>query len=331
VYKKGLGKSIPVGGIKMGLQAVFQPKSLMEAIELLDKVDNSKLLAGGTDLIIELNNGRLLADNLIDIRKLEELNKIRDYKHHIIIGSAVTFTDLLHNKIFNSRFTCMKECSAMMGSPQIRNRATIGGNIINAAAACDITPCLMALEAVLIIESLKQLRLVRISDYFSDYDKNKIKSKEILTGIILNDTGCSTGFYKLGKRNSLSIARLNAAVSIKLQDNKIKDFKLALGAVGRYPFRVYEIEYLAHGKEIGYLYKEQVLNIIQSKVEESIKGRPTLPFKKEAVKGVYMEALNRALKAGGMTINNCQELKRITEGMTINNCHNLERTTEGGE
>lgn len=313
----------------MGLQAVFQPKSLMEVIELLDKLDNSKLLAGGTDLIIELNKDKLKAETLIDISRLEELNKIRDYKHHIIIGSAVTFTDMLNNEIFKSRFTCMRECSAMMGSPQIRNRATIGGNIINAAAACDITPCLMALEAVLIIESLKQLRLVRVSDYFSDYEKNKIKSKEILTGVILNDTESSSGFYKLGKRNSLSISRLNAAVSIKLQDSKIKDFKLALGAVGRYPFRVYEIEYLAHGKEIGYLYKEQVLNIIQSKVEESIKGRPTLPFKKEAVKGVYMEALNRALKVGNMIINNYDHLQITTGGIPNNNYYDPQSTTGG--
>jgi CO/xanthine dehydrogenase FAD-binding subunit len=140
---------------------------------------------------------------------------------------------------------------------------------------------------------------VKISEYFKEYNKNKLRPNEILTGIILNDTESSTGFYKLGKRNSLSIARINAAVSLKLNENKVKDFKLTLGAVGRYPFRAYEVEKLVNGKEVKYLFEEQVLNIIQIKIDESIKGRPTLPFKREAVKGVYLEALKKALKRGG--------------------------------
>lgn len=286
----------------MELKAVLKPNSLMEAMELIDELHKPRLLAGGTDLVIEINKDTLDAYNLIDISGLEELKKISDYKHHIIIGSAVTFSDILNNAIFRERFTCLRECSSLMGSPQIRNRATLGGNIVNAAAACDIAPCLMVMEAVLIIESLKQMRLVRISDYFSDYDKNKLKPNEILTAIILNHTGSSTGFYKLGKRNSLSIARINAAVSISFNENKIKDFRLALGAVGRHPFRVYELECLARGREAGYLFKDTLLSILQSKVEDSIKGRPTMPFKKEAVKGVYVEAVKRALKNGGVPV-----------------------------
>lgn len=284
----------------MELVDVFQPKDLQEAKELLNNLSKAKLLAGGTDLIIDLNKSKTEADYLVDLNKVNELKQIRCFAHHIIIGSMVTFTDILESEIFNNKFTCLRDCAEFMGSPQIRNRATIGGNIINKAAAADIVPCLMSLNAVLIFESINSRRLVRCDDYFIKHEKYKIDPNEILVGIILNDKSNVSGFYKLGKRNSLSIARLSAAVSFNLVENKIHNMKVSLGAVGKYPFRVYEIEYLAHDKEYHYLLKKELLDILEERVYRSIKNRPTLPFKREAVKGVYKEAVKKALAKGGV-------------------------------
>jgi CO/xanthine dehydrogenase FAD-binding subunit len=284
----------------MELVDVFQPKDLQEAKELLNNLSKAKLLAGGTDLIIDLDKAKTEADYLIDLSKIKELRQIKDFSHHIIIGSMTTFNDILENDMFNNRFTCLRDCAELMGSPQIRNRATIGGNIINGAAAADIVPCLLSLNAVLIFESIGSRRLVRCDDYFIKHEKYKIEPNEILVGIILNDKSAVSGFYKLGKRNSLSIARLSAAVSFNLAENKIHNVKVALGAIGKYPFRVYEIEYLAHDKEYHYLLKKELLDILEERVYRSIKNRPTLPFKREAVKGVYKEAVKKALAKGGV-------------------------------
>jgi CO/xanthine dehydrogenase FAD-binding subunit len=212
----------------------------------------------------------------------------------------VTFTDILENNIFKYRFTCLRDCAELMGSPQIRNRATLGGNIINGAAAADIVPCLMSMNAVLIFESINTRRLVRCDDYFLKHEQYKMQSDEILVGIILNDRNELTGFYKLGKRNSLSIARLSAAVSFNLVENKLHNIRVSLGAVGKHPFRVYEVEYLAHGKDYEYLMKKELLDILEERVYRSIKNRPTLPFKREAVKGVFIEAVKKALAKGGI-------------------------------
>jgi CO/xanthine dehydrogenase FAD-binding subunit len=284
----------------MELVDVFQPKDLQEAKELLNNLSKAKLLAGGTDLIIDLNKAKTEVDYLVDLNKVNELKQIKCFAHHIIIGSMVTFTDILENEIFNNKFTCLRDCAELMGSPQIRNRTTIGGNIINGAAAADIVPCLLSLNAVLIFESIGSRRLVRCDDYFIKHEKYKIGPNEILVGIILNDKSSVSGFYKLGKRNSLSIARLSAAVSFNLVENKIHNMKVSLGAVGKYPFRVYEIEYLAHDKEYHYLLKKELLDILEERVYRSIKNRPTLPFKREAVKGVYKEAVKKALAKGGV-------------------------------
>ncbi|MCM0650646.1 FAD binding domain-containing protein [Clostridium swellfunianum] len=286
----------------MDLIEVFQPETLQEAKELLNNLSKVKLLAGGTDLIIDLNKNKTEADYLVDLTKIEELKKIKDFAHHIIIGSMATFTDILENDIFINRFTCLRDCSELMGSPQIRNRATIGGNIINGAAAADIVPCLMSLNAVLIIESISTRRLVRCDDYFLKHNQYKIESNELLVGIILNDRNELSGFYKLGKRNSLSIARLSASISFNLVENKLHNIKVALGAVGKHPFRAYELEYLAHGKDYRYLLKRELLDILEERVYRSIKDRPTLPFKREAVKGVYTEAVKKALAKGGVAI-----------------------------
>jgi CO/xanthine dehydrogenase FAD-binding subunit len=284
----------------MDLKEVFQPKTLQEAKELLNSLSKAKPLAGGTDLIIDLNKGKTEADYLVDLNKLEELKKVKDYAHHIIIGSMVSFTDILENNIFKNRFTCLRDCAELMGSPQIRNRATLGGNIINGAAAADIVPCLMSMNAVLIFESINTRRLVRCDDYFLKYEQYKMEPNEILIGIILNDRNELTGFYKLGKRNSLSIARLSAAVSFNLVENKLHNVRVSLGAVGKHPFRVYEVEYLAHGKDYEYLMKKELLDILEERVYRSIKNRPTLPFKREAVKGVFIEAVKKALAKGGI-------------------------------
>jgi CO/xanthine dehydrogenase FAD-binding subunit len=286
----------------MELVDVLEPKDLQEAKEMLNSLSTAKLLAGGTDLIIDLNKAEAETDSnyLIDLSKVNELKQIKCFAHHVIIGSMVTFTDILENNMFDNKFTCLRDCAELMGSPQIRNRATIGGNIINAAAAADIVPCLMGLNAVLIFESINSRRLVRCDDYFIKHEQYKIEQNEILVGIILNHRNAVSGFYKLGKRNSLAIARLSAAVSFNLDDNKVHNMKVALGAVDKYPYRVYEIEYLAHDKEYRYLLKKELLDILEERVYRSIKNRPTLPFKREAVKGVYSEAVKRALAKGGI-------------------------------
>jgi CO/xanthine dehydrogenase FAD-binding subunit len=284
----------------MEIKDVFQPKDLQEAKEMLNNLIKAKPLAGGTDLIIDLNKAKTEADYLVDLTNIQELRIIKSFTHHIIIGSMVTFTDILENDIFKNRFTCLRDCAEMMGSTQIRNRATIGGNVINGAAAADIVPCLLSFNAVLIFESINSRRLVRCDDYLIKYDKYRIEPNEILVGIILNDRNAVSGFYKLGKRNALSIARLSAAVSFNLVENKLHNVRVALGAVGRSPFRVYEIEYLAHGKNYEYLLKKELLDILEERVCRSIKNRPSLAYKREAVKGVYTAAVKKALAKGGI-------------------------------
>lgn len=280
----------------MEIKRAFQPKSVEEVKNLLSKYSNSKLLAGGTDLVLGLKGEKEMAEYLIDMGRIPELKNIMEDEKQVTLGSMVTFTQLRESELIRANFNSLLECAKHMGSPQIRNTATIGGNIANAGSAADAIPCIMSLDGILVIESIDGIRQISCVDYFKNYSKEKIKEKEILTKIILPKKNEMSGYYKLGKRNALAIARVNTAISLYINEGIIMRINLALGAVGRYPFRSIELEKQARGKKLEWLYGDEALSIIENDVYESIKGRKTMPFKKEAIKGVYKEALKNALE-----------------------------------
>ncbi len=283
----------------MKLLSFFQPNNIDEAKVLLSKYENSKLLAGGTDLLLDFKKDMNVPQYLIDLSKILELKSIVENESDITIGSMVTFTQVKGNKLIKDNFNSIILCAKSMGSPQIRNVATIGGNIINGAVAADIVPCVISLDGILVFESIDTLREVRCEDYFRNNSIEKIKGNEILTKIIIPKRPWLSGYYKLGKRNSLAIARANTALSLSIEENIIKDLRVCLGAVGKFPFRVNELESRAVGKIVEWLFDDEALNILENTVYESIKERKTMPFKRNAIKGVFKNALLSAVESGG--------------------------------
>ncbi len=267
----------------------YQPLCINEVKDLLVQSKFNKLLAGGTDLVLDIKRGKINPEVIIDINRIEALKDIREDHHEISIGSMVCFSQLKDNSLMNQYFHSIVLSASHMGSPQIRNMATIGGNIINKASAADIIPCLISLNAVLVLESKDSIRYINLETYFQNEDW--IRKDEILTKIIISKKNVLSGYNKLGKRNSLAIARINVAVSFMIEDKIIKHMSICLGAVGRYPFRVKELEEKAIGKTVDYLFSEEPLEILEQQVYKSIKGRSSMPFKKEAIKGVYKNAV----------------------------------------
>lgn len=275
----------------------LKPNSIEDAKAMLNEYTNSKLLAGGTDLILELKREKLKTENIIDLGKISKLKALTEDAASVTLGSMVTFTEVLVNSIIKNNFNSLVECAKNMGSPQIRNMATIGGNISNAGSAADVVSCLISLNGILEIESINGTRQISCEDYFKNYNTEKLKENEILIGIRIPKSKDLSGYYKLGKRNSLAISRVSAALSLNIEENIIRNISICLGAVGRYPFRAEEFERQALGKNAEWLYSEEPLTLLENDVYESIKERATMPFKKEAIKGVYKEALRTALES----------------------------------
>ncbi|HBL05645.1 MAG TPA: hypothetical protein DDZ33_01635 [Clostridium sp.] len=275
---------------------IYSPKTIEEVKEYMKDHSNLKLLAGGTDLVLDFKRNKVKCESIVSLEKISDLKKIVDDKDEIYIGAMVTFSDLIENNIIKDYCNLLLNCSMSMGSPQIRNVATVGGNIANGGSAADIIPCIISLGGVLLIESEEAIRRVSCEEYFENYKEERLKENEILTHIIIPKTQNISGYYKLGKRNSLAISRVSVTVNLEIKKDRICAINICLGAVGRYPFRAKELEERSLGKDIKWLYSEEALEYLESIVEKSIEGRKTMPFKREAIKGVFKRALDNALQ-----------------------------------
>lgn len=278
----------------MAIKEVYNPNSIEEVLSLLKKyTKDAKLIAGGTDIVVELKNGKITPDVLIDIAKISELKKIEEDNDFITIGACTTFTQVLENEYIKDNLKGLYKACKMVGSPQIRNKGTIGGNIANGAAAADSVPPLICLDSIITLQNAEGTREVSLEEYYNDL----VKDDELLTHIKFKKPSKETvlTFSKLGLRKALAISRLTNSVLVELnQDGNIKHIRVASGALGKIPLREYEVEKYLLNKKINEETIEESINILKDSMEQRLKGRSTLPYKSEAIKTTLREALESA-------------------------------------
>lgn len=280
----------------MTLELVHNGTSTKEVVRLLDEYGKrSKIIAGGTDIVIALRNHKISPKILIDITKIEELKIIEDDGEYITIGGGVTFTQIVENNLFENNLYGFQKACRMVGSPQIRNKGTIGGNIANGSSAADSIPPLICLDAIVTLESLGETREILLKDYYDD----QIKEKELLTKIRFKKPRENQiiTFSKLGLRKALAISRLTISSFIDFDDyGFIKDARVASGALGKYPMREIEVEEYLIGKEVNEKTIEGSIDTLKSSMDIRLKGRSTLPYKRTAIYTILRETLEAALE-----------------------------------
>lgn len=280
----------------MSIKEAYNPKSIKEVLEILDKYgDRAKIIAGGTDIVIQLRNDEINPEALIDIFKIEELRGIEEKDDEILIGACTTYTDVVESSLFDGNLKGFKRSCRLVGSPQIRNKGTIGGNIANGAAAADSVPPLMCLDARVVLESLNGKRELTLEEYYKD----TVKPDELLTYIKFQKSKKDDGilaFSKLGLRKALAISRLTSSVYLERDnDGKIKLARVASGALGRTPIREKKVENYLLGKNINDETIEESINLLRESAAERLKGRSTLPYKSSALDTILREALEETL------------------------------------
>lgn len=278
----------------MTLNQVYNAKNTDEVIEILGKYGkDAKLIAGGTDIVIALRSEKISPKVLIDITKIKELKKIEDDGEYITIGAGVTFTEIVENPLFQGNLHGLYKACRMVGSPQIRNKGTIGGNIANGSAAADSVPPLIALGSIVKLISIDGVREIPLEDYYY----NPLKENELISEIkfIKPKKNQILTFAKLGLRKALAISRLTTAALIEFEDNLIQSIRVASGALGKYPMREIEVEKYLVGKIIEDNTIEGAIEAIQRSMDERLKGRSTLPYKRVAISGILKETLESAV------------------------------------
>jgi Aerobic-type carbon monoxide dehydrogenase, middle subunit CoxM/CutM homologs len=239
------------------IREYYQPDTLIKALQLRKDLEGSALLAGGTDLVVSLHNDRGPEGSIIDLSKIRELKGIELTGDNIRIGPMTTFTEISDSELLKGASPMLCQAAELVGSPQIRNRGTIGGNICNASAAGDGMTPLLCLDAEVELRSLSEdgsdgIRVISLEDFLIDSKKTARKDNEILTGILFKcpSSDTLTAFQKIGRRNALAIARLNGSCALCLKDNKIESIRFALGAATSKPERIKAVEELLTGIEL---------------------------------------------------------------------------------
>lgn len=268
----------------------YQAATVAEALELLGAMKSgARVIAGGTDILLELNEGRLHTENIININKLNELKYIRREDGVVRIGALSTFDDLDRNDYLRERVKVIHTAAANMGSPQIRNLATVGGNLVNASVAGDSLGAFIALDASVVLKSVGGTRTMKLTEFYAGQNKTEIAHDELMTEIFFDDPNdnTATSFVKLAKREALAIVVIDVCAVIERTGSGVcKRAQLAIGAVGRYPFRLAQIEEYLIGKQLTRETCLSALPMFSQAVYDSISYRPSVTYKKESVKGI---------------------------------------------
>ncbi len=202
----------------------FRPNTIGDYFTISDK--DCTLLAGGTDLMPRYERGQKLPDTIIDLKKLPNFIGIKKVGDNIEIGAGTTIEELKNNDLIKKHFNALWQATTEFGSVQIRNRATIGGNICNASPAGDTLPALYAFGAKLLLRNKNGERSISINDFILGPGQTVIESSEVLQSVIIPQTSVKSLFYKLGLREAMAISVINFAIAY--DENQLT---IALGAV----------------------------------------------------------------------------------------------------
>ncbi len=286
------------------------PESLAEALDLLeDHNGKAQVIAGGTDVIPQLRHGDLKIDTLIDITRLPEMSDISQEEDTIVLGGLVTYTQVAASTLIKYNASALVDAAAAVGSPQIRNIATIAGNLVNGHPAADASMPLLALNASVTIASQNGDRLIPLTEFFHGKGKTAVDPrKEILTQIrfaaLKENQGSS--FLRLSKRGSLTIGVLifAAVVEADKSENVIKNAQIALGPVAATPLRASKAEEVLRGAPIS---TESIEKAAESVCESSnplsdpVWG--SAEYKKEIIKVFTNRGIKRALNQLDISVN----------------------------
>ncbi|MBN2324161.1 MAG: xanthine dehydrogenase family protein subunit M [Spirochaetes bacterium] len=227
----------------------LRPSTLSEALKLLgDHGREAKVLAGGTDLIVGMKEKGLSPRYVIDIKGIEGLDGIGyDPNEGLRIGTLATMSEVSASSCVREHYLFLAHAAGEVGSVQVRNRATIGGNLCNAAPSAETAPALLCLDAVLTVAGPKGERAVAIEEFFRGPGMTVLDG-EILTGMLIPPVERKGIYIKHSPRNAMDIAVIGAAAAVTPKEGGWENVRIALGAVAPTPVRVHEAEELIRKK-----------------------------------------------------------------------------------
>jgi aerobic carbon-monoxide dehydrogenase medium subunit len=293
----------------ISLQQYLVPKTLPQTLTILSEYGGrARVISGGTDVLVDLRRRNYDVEALVDITRIPEMNNIELQGDKIVLGGLVTHSQVEASELIRNKADLLATACGKVGSPQIRNMATVAGNLVSGQPAADASIPLLALNARVTISSSEGEREVPLQDFFLDLGKTAVDpTREILTKIEFSPLSSNQGgaSLRLSKRKALALPMLVCAVVVTVDAAKrvIEDAAIALGPVAPIPYRDSLIEEAVKEKPVSIQTLQETAEIASAQCtprDSLLRG--SCDYRQEMVKVFVRRGLRMALEQAGCTL-----------------------------
>ena len=277
----------------------YCPESVKEACEILNQCGaRAKVLAGGTDLLPNMKNEVIAPGVLVSLKEIKGLNGIAYVPDRgVIIGAKATQNDLANSSLLQNRYPSVPEAAHSMANNQIRNRGTIGGNLVSAVPSADLPPILIALDASITLAGPHETRTIPLEKFFIGPRCSVIVNNEILTEIVIpGQATTGSAYLKFGLRRSGALAVVGVATSVIADGTYVEGVRIVLGAVAPTPVRAWEAEQLLTGNLVTENLLEEVGRAAAKECRPISDIRGSEEYRRDMVRVFTKRALRKALR-----------------------------------
>ena len=289
------------------MKAFYEAESVQDAVRLRLEHPEAQIIAGGTDVLVQMREGKRAGKELISIYGIDSMRGVSlDAEENIRIGSLTSFSHITRDPIIQKYINVLGEAVDTIGGPQIRNAGTIGGNTCNGVTSADSASTLMAWDAIVELTGQNGVRLLPIQEFYLSAGKVDLRPDEIQTAILIPKSSyenCFGHYIKYAMRNAMDIATTGCSVNVVLSEDKktIQRSRIAYGVAGPVPMRAPSAEEAAKGRPLT----EETVEVFAKAVLQDIHPRDSWRASKDFREHIAVEMAKRCLiesckRAGGV-------------------------------
>ncbi len=290
------------------MKAFYEAESVQDAIRLRLEHPEAQIIAGGTDVLVQMREGKRAGKELISIYGIDSMRGISlDSEENIRIGSLTSFSHITKDPIIQKYINVLGEAVDMVGGPQIRNAGTIGGNTCNGVTSADSASTLMAWDAIVELTGKDGVRLVPIQEFYLSAGKVDLRPDEIQTAILIPKASyenCFGHYIKYAMRNAMDIATTGCSVNVVLSGDKktIVRARIAYGVAGPVPMRAPSAEAAANGKSVSQETVEAFAGAVLQDIHPRDSWRASKAFREHIAVEMAKRCLIESCKLAGGVI-----------------------------
>ena len=287
------------------IKALYEASSVEDAIRLMQEHPDAQIIAGGSDVLVQIREGKRAGAELVSIYGIDGMRGVSyDGEGAIRIGSLTSFSHIAADPIIREKIPVLGEAVSLVGGPQIRNIGTIGGNTCNGVTSADSASTLFAWDAIVELTGPEGVRRIPIREFYIKAGKVDLKPAELQTAILIPKKayeGYFGNYIKYAMREAMDIANLGCSVNVALSEDKktIRDVRIAYGVAGPIPTRAPSAEAAARGRETTRETVDAFAQAVLEDIHPRDSWRAAKAFREHIAVEMAKRALTKSIELGG--------------------------------